>query len=199
MVDFKTAISSVRNTIEQGSYLNAINEIIIREVDFEGEDSAIKSPFMEITVVSNVQSDPHDTNLVGYETDANGNRTGRIFSASFELDLQMDIYVAAGDAGHDATDLGTELFRALRKHDEREQSLPLPDSDGNPLDDVTHFRLGDGDRNDDLSMSPSIRRWTKEARLSFKDDVSTSEPYVKTVQVQNEATGGTTTAIELTI
>lgn len=190
MVSPKTAAGTIENAIEQdSSLLNSVNDVIFRDPDLEGEDSHLKSPFMAIYPIDIARSSPHDTERVGYVTDDSGDRIGEVFRGSFDLPLQLDIYVAAGDEHNDASELGWELTKLLRPYDERNEALTLPDENGDPVTDVTHFRAGDGERADDLTRSPSVRRWRHEAMLQFVDDVEATD-HIDTVRVVHTPSDG---------
>lgn len=161
--------------------MSDVQDIILETPDLDGENAHLDSPFVAIYPIDTIRSSPHDTERVDYETQ-NGKRVGEIFRATFDAMLQIDIYVAAGDS-IDATDLGWELDRALRPYDERNEAETLPDENGNPVDEITHFRAGDGERDDDLSYSPSVRRWRHESMMKFHDEVSTSRDTVEVVEV----------------
>lgn len=196
MVHPKTAIGSVKNAILQDStYLTEVDDVVLKRLDLEKEDTSLSQPFIAIHPISRIRSSPHDTERVGYVEDNDGNRIGERFRATFEVGLQIDIHAARGNADLDMDNLGWELEQLLRQYDSRNEDKPLPDDDGTAVDDVNDFRAGEGERNDDLSMSPGLARWTHESMLEFYDEVEATD-HVDTISVvhspsDGDFTGGT--------
>lgn len=181
MVGPKAAIDSVRNAIQQdGTYLAEVRDqdIITHEPDLDAEDTAMQSPFVAIYPIDVIRSSPHDTDFVGFVEDQGGNHIGKRFEAIFNTALQIDIYVAGGDSNNDPTELGHELWQLLRPYDDKNTDKPLPDDDGNPLSGISRFRVGDGERADDLTFSPNARRWRHESLLRFRDIVENTSDFV---------------------
>lgn len=178
-------------------------DYVVERIDPEGAGNRFDQPIVELQPTGTVRSDRWNTDLVGYTTDANGNRTGRIFDAIFEMEIQLDIWVAAGNSDLDASALGGDLQRALFQYDSRMVDRPFPDGDGGTIDAISEFLVGDGRRQDDLA-GPGVRRWRQDLSARFRTRVTTDEEYVEEVDTPNdgEATGGDgddDVAIELTV
>lgn len=157
-----------------GAYINHL-------ADFENGDAGLAQPIVELQPVGKIRADAFDSDLVGYTTDANGNRDGRIYQVDWEMEVQVDIYVAAGNPNLDATGLGYDLETVLLEHDGKQQAKAFPDGNGGTIDDITHFRVGEGRREDDLGGEMGARRWRQDLEAYFRDQTSTSEDPVTTV------------------
>jgi len=200
MVNPQTILRGLSTRLEAATGLTTV---LTRESDPGGVDGHVDSPFGDLQIVADDRLEAFNTDRVGYATDDAGNRIGQRFAATFDAELQLDVYVAAGDDEHDATDLGYRTQRVLRQYDDRERGDPLPDPDGQPIDDVEGFGVGDGRRADDLTGRPGVRRWRQDLAVEFTDVIDTSvaygdAAYVATVDTPapGEMTGGDTVQIE---
>ena len=171
------------------------------QLDLEATNNRLPQPFVSFQPVSKVRADQWNTDRVGYTTDADGNRTGEIYEATFDpMDVQADIWVAEGNASLDATELGGNFEEALYHHDSQGPDVPFPDGDGGTVDDIEEFLIGDGRRQDDLA-GPGIRRWRHDLTVAFTMRVTTDAEYVEVVETPTSGTasGGDDVAIELTV
>lgn len=183
MVNPQTILDGLSAELEAGT---ALSTVLTRQADLDGVDNRLATPFGELQFVSSVRSDEFNTDRVGWVTDGAGNRIGQLLQATFDPSLQLDIYTAAGDKTVNATTLGFDVQRYLRRFDDAEYDQPLPDSNGDPITDVESFSVGDGRREDDLVNRPGIRRWRQDLSLEFVDVIDTAaeygeEDYVATV------------------
>jgi len=195
----------VLNTIIRGLRDSAAftgGDYSTEELDPAGAGNRFEQPIVTLQPTGTIRNDQHNTDLVGYTTDANGNRTGRIFEAIFDMDVQLDIWVAAGNDQLDASELGGDLQRALFQHDSSMVDRPFPDGEGGTIDAISEFVVGDGRRQDDLS-GPGVRRWRQDLSARFTSRVTTEDEYVEEVDTPTdaEASGGDgdDVAIELTV
>jgi hypothetical protein len=106
-----------------------------------------------------------NTDLVGTVTDASGSPTSEVYESVFEIDIQIDIYLAAGD-DRQVTALGGRLRRALFTHDSAGIDESFPSDGSGVVDDIRDFDVGTGQRADDLS-GPGVRRWRHESVMRF--------------------------------
>lgn len=161
-------------TFSGGAYINHL-------ADFDNGDAGLQQPIVELQPVGKIRADAFDSDRVGYTTDQNGNQTGRIFQVDWEMEIQVDLYVAAGNTDLNATSLGYDLESALLPYDSKQQAQAFPDGDGGTIADITHFRVGEGRREDDLGGEVAARRWRQDLAAHFHDQTSTSETAVTTV------------------
>jgi len=161
-----------------GSYINHL-------ADWEHGDAGLKQPVVVIQPVGRIRSDAHDSDLVGYTTDANGDRTGRIFQADWEMEVQLDIYVAGGNPNLDEKQLGHDLETALLPFDSKRQLSKFPDGDGGVVDAITHFRVGEGRPEPDTGGEMTARRWRQDLMVHFHDQATTTDDQITTVATAN--------------
>lgn len=172
------ALDAIVRALQQSSTFSAA-DYLTADPDLSNTNNRLSSPFVAAQPVGTVRVDSMNSDRVGYVTDTDGNRTGRVYEAPFDMDVQLDIYVAAGDDDHDATVLGGDLRDALYVHDAGGPGREFPDGDGGTLSEIRHFDVGSGQRADDLS-GPGIRRWRHESEIRFVSRVETtsdSEPF----------------------
>jgi len=164
------------NEFSGGTYLNHL-------ADWEHGDAGLQQPVVEVQPVGRIRSDAHDTDFVGYTTDTNGNPTGRIFQADWEMEVQLDIYVAGGNPNLDETQLGHDLETALLPFDSKRQLKQFPDGNGGTADDIYYFSVGDGRPEPDLGGEMAARRWRQDLMLHFYDQTTTDGDQITTVEV----------------
>lgn len=171
-------MDGVKTAIEQSGRLPDATTYSIYEIDSDGGQSNLRPPIVEITTTDVIKSDPHNTDLIGYATDDQGNDIGRIYQADFEMPIQIDVWTAEGGQ-YDPHELGEAVRYALYQYDDQQRGDPLPDpSDPSTnLSDVEKFMMGDGGVRNDLSMTPALRRWRQTGEVWFHETVNTAEEY----------------------
>lgn len=162
----------------------------------------LDQPLVELQPIASVRADQWNTDFVDHATDDQGNHIGRIYEATFDADIQIDIWVASGDDQFDATVLGGQLKRALYRYDSQMVGDPLPDGNGGAVGDIETVGVGNGRRQDDLA-GPGVRRWRQDLSVEFVERVNTAqeyeaEDYIATVDSPSDGdlTGGVDVAIE---
>lgn len=166
-----------------------LTTVLHREADVT--DNEVRFPHGEIVVVSNVRSDQWNTDLVGYATDNQGNRIGKIFDALFEnTELQMNIWLGVPSDDHDIQSLGNTLERGMRKYDDQQHSAALPDGAGGTLSAIGSFNISEGGTLPFENANPPMRGYQVPVILSFTDRINTAdeygdEYYIETVDTAN--------------
>lgn len=183
MVRPDTVLKSVKTAIKESGRLPDSTSYSTFEIDADGGQADVRPPVVEITIIDTVRSRPHNTDFVGTITDDSGNDIGRVYRALFEMNIQIDVWTAEGDK-YNAHEIGQEVRRALYFHDEYVTADPLPDPDdpSQAVGGIDYFTVGDGSVENDLSMTPALRRWRQTAEVWFSEQVSTDETYITTVE-----------------
>ena len=169
-----TVLEAVGRSIKNDPTIGDSVAVLTHEVG--DSDADVPLPAVVLQTVSAIRADRWNTDLVGYETDANGNHIGRIFDAVFEMRLQIDVWVA-DSMDIDVETLAHHIRKALYRHDAHQLGEPFEAPDGSPMDDITHFCLANGERTDDLTMNDDLRRFTQEADVHFYERINTAEKY----------------------
>lgn len=169
-------IEAVRRAIEDASLLSEIEAVRTQLLDASGFDSATPYPLCELTIVSQVRSTRANTDYVRDVTNDDGEVIGEILDAIWTMDLQADIFVPAVP-GYSATELGGKLQKALYRYDDEVRGDLLYDATGDPYQSIAGLLVQDGQRQDDLSSSPSLRRWRQSLRVDFSDRINTVDLY----------------------
>ena len=164
MVTQREAVDVIRDTLSGHPDLPEDMSYLIREADPDGEDAAVSVPLIEIQDVTNERDDPSNSNLVGYQTTDDGARTGQIYETKWEMRLQLDIWTAAG-SDYEVDNLAKILRRILYTYDSRGAGAPFKDTEGNIVEDIYDFSMQEGERNDSLVETHSVRRWRQYARV----------------------------------
>lgn len=137
-----------------------------RELDLDDEDARIEQPVVVLKPLSNSRVTSWDTDVVGYETDADGNRTGVVKKAAWNMAIESHILVAVGNDDFDARSVGLDFVSALLPYDTQQDAKPLPDPEGGTLEDVS-LSIGDGEPDNEIG-GVGIRKWRQEVETHFE-------------------------------
>ena len=162
-------ILSIKDGIEEHDVLPEHTDFLKYEEDMLGEDANVSLPLVQLDQITVDYLNEWNTDRIGYMVNDQGQQVGRVYHNEYELSLEIDLWTAA-QSRYDVNELGTALRRWLYRHDKGSAGVPLPfemgeyyieDDDGNQvrLDDVWDFRLVSAERADDITGSPTIRRW----------------------------------------
>lgn len=184
---FQAIVRALSNSskFSAGSYLT-------READLDGEDNRLRQPWVELVPVGQIRATEWDSDRVGYVTDASGDRTGRIFRATWEMQVQATVTFAAGNDSYSASTLGGNLQTALLPYENQQEDQPFPDGDGGTVDEIAHFVVADGEVDNDLA-GPGLRRWRQELAVDFYDERTVDESGDTITAVETASSGDLST------
>jgi hypothetical protein len=176
MVTRNTVIEATARAIATASRLDGLSQVLTYDPNRAQEDASVRTPTIALSVVANSREDPAADPLAGYTRNADGAKTGRIFERAYRMELQADIYTLQGD-GHDPDTLADDLATALRRYNRDERGDFLEDADGNALSTIRDVRVTGGQRADDLTASPTIRRWRSSIEVRYINRLREADEY----------------------
>jgi len=185
MVSPRDTMETIATAVAKSGELPSEMSLLLQEADAASDDADVDLPLLEVTPVEVDHVVVNNTDLVGYVTDDDGNRTGRIYYSEYEMTIQIDIWTTKND-GYDPDDLGEGLRRALYPHSSYGPQQPFLDEDSNPIDQITYFRLRPGERTDDLIQTPTVRRWSQEVEVWGCEEFRTDEDYIAAVSYPSD-------------
>jgi len=185
MVAPRTTMETIATAVAKSGKLPSEMSLLLQEADAASDDADVDLPLLEVTPVEVDHVVVNNTDLVGYVTDDDGNRTGRIYYSEYEMTVQLDIWTTKND-GYDPDDLGARLRRALYPYSSYGPQQEFVDDDNNPIDQITYFRLGSGERTDDLIQTPTVRRWSQEVEVWGCEEFRTDEDYIASVSYPSD-------------
>jgi len=146
-----------------------------RELDIDDEDARLEQPVVVLKPLSNSRVTSWDSDVVGYETDADGDRTAQVKKAAWNMAVETHILVAVGNDNFDARSVGLDFVSALLPYDTQQDDKPLPDPDtaNGTLDDVS-LSIGDGEPDNEIG-GVGIRKWRQEVETHFEAFTRTVE------------------------
>lgn len=177
MVSPRDAMEAVATAVAKSGELPAELNLLLQEADQSNDDASVELPVMEVQPIEVDNVVVNNTDLVGYTTDDEGNRTGRVYFSDYEMTIQIQLWTTKGD-GYDPDDLGERLRSALYPHSSYGPQEPFLDDNDDPIDEITYFRLLTGERTDDILQTPTVRRWSQEIALWGCETFSTNEDYI---------------------
>lgn len=179
-------VSAVRKTIENSNNLPSQTSYLEHEPDLQGEDAGLHLPLVTVRPISNLRIRNFNTDRVGYTYDAQGNQTGRVFEAEYRLNLRINIWTAAQSSGPDVRELGEKVWDALYPHDTAGPDQPLPDMQDFDPDAVFRLTVRQGEAANDMTMTPSLRRWRMSVWAWATHEFTTTESYVTGVTIPGD-------------
>lgn len=150
------------------------------------ETEAIKLPVLEVSIDGEVRLDEENTDFIGTIQDDNGNDVGRVFESLYQLTLEVNIWTAQGSA-YDPRELGDAVYGTLYNYDSAGPAVTLND-------EIWRVRVGDGETDDDLTTSPTLRRWSQELDIWSSEQFTTDEEYIVNVDVPDSGDFGDSNA-----
>lgn len=180
MTSPRDTLEAIARAIANAGELPAELSVLLQEADTNFEDADIDLPLLEIQLTSANSIVLNNSDFVGFKTDASGNRIGRVYGSSYEMEIEFSLWTVKDD-GYDPDTLGEMLRTALFKYSSYGPEQSFTDSDGDAIEDINYFRLGDGGREDDLLQTPTVRKWTQTAEVWACEQFSTDEDYIVSV------------------
>lgn len=178
MVTVQEVLDAVVRGIEQSGRLPDETSYLTREADAEGVDAAVTLPAVVVQEVSTVRDESRVTDLVGYITDNEGSDIGRIWQATYDLEIQIDIHTASGATPpRDLDTLIPRVKRALQRYDSQMRDDVFPAEDGGSVGAIREFTLGESHPENDLTLNHSLMRQRLSAFMVFVDRVNEVEEY----------------------
>jgi hypothetical protein len=173
-----TVLKSITTAVKESDRLPQETSYSTYELDTDGGQANVRPPVVEVTAPDVIKADRNHTDFYTYATDEQGNHIGRIYKATFEMDVEIDVWTAEGDR-YDPHELGRAVRTALYRYDARQRSeqLPDPDTPSQKIENVSHFWISDGGMRNDLTMTPALRRWRMTADVWFQETINTAEEY----------------------
>lgn len=171
----------VRDALKASGNLPDSTTYIVQEHDGDGLEGDIRLPVVQVTPVTNVALNEFNTDLSGYVTDADGNQVGRIYHAEYQMTVQIDVITVDGRTreDEDIRNLSTALREALYWYDSAGPSRQLAES-------IWKFNVADGERVDDTTTTPTMRRWRQDVDLWTYEEFDTTEDYIVDINLPPE-------------
>lgn len=180
MVSPRGSMESVARAIARSDEVPSDLGLSLQEADTDNDDANIDMPLVEIQPVDVEHVVVNNDDLVGYVTDDEGNRVGKIYFSEYEMEIDINLWTTKGD-GYDPDDLGERLRKALYPHSSYGPQQSFLAEDGEEIDQITYFRLGEGERADDLIQTPTVRKWSQTVELWGCEEFRTNEDYIASV------------------
>jgi hypothetical protein len=133
-------------------------DVILQEPDSEGSDATKTLPLLLVELDEVERPAVMNSDFVGYETNDDGERVARVYEVEWEGVARIELWSADGSS-YDIDSLGEKLHEVLYSYDSRGTDEFFTDESGNPVESLWNFSLRDGQREDDLTQTPTVRRW----------------------------------------
>lgn len=183
------AVSTIRRTIEESGLMP--DEVTYVEEQPGDENRDVKLPAVVLQPLSSVRLTRFNTDradyLYGEDDEGSEVIVGRVFISEYTMSVQLDIWTAAGSS-YDERELGEKLYDALYVHDSHGPEQSFLDEDGEPIESIWRFRIDDSEPANDLTGTPTLRRWRQDVSLWSYHRFDTTEDYMTDVDVPTELT-----------
>jgi len=174
MVSPRDSMEIVARSVANSGLLPSEMSLLLHEADMSYEDADVDLPLLEVLPADVEHVVVHNSDLVGYVTNDEGGRVGRIYESEYEMTIEINIWTSSDD-GYDPDELGEQLRQALYKYSSYGPQKPFLDEYGEPINQITYFHLGDGGRSDDLIRTPTVRQWSQEVELWGCEEFRTTD------------------------
>lgn len=146
------------------------------ELDFNGQHSAVTPPVVEIRPIEYARNQTHNTDFVGFETNSDGEHIGRIYESVFSMPVSVSTLVAS-QSGNNSRDLMSQIRTALWYYDTSVMgnALPSTSSDTEFETDIRRLSVGDSEPQNDLTLSPGLRRTQQLVDTVFVEQINTTD------------------------
>lgn len=188
MVTPLEALNRLKYGLEQSGELPDSVTYIVQEADFDGTNANLKLPVIQLTPVTSARITDFNTDQVSVVEDDNGNAIGRRFHAEYQMTIQIDVLTVDGRTRDDESiqSLSDSIRRALYQYDSAGIDNPVPDKNGKATDSIWRFVSNQGQRADDESMNPTLRRWRQDVDLWSYEEFTTTEDYIVSVNIPED-------------
>lgn len=183
-------LERISGAVKDSGELPDYTSYVTREVNYDGqEDANVDLPLIEVFFVDDTRATVHNTDLAGYVTDSDGNRTGAIYEPEWEGRVQINAWTVPQDLASssqpdwifDPRELGARVRTALWRHDAHTVGAPFTDEDGNHEDELTYFKLEQSQPDNEHITSPTLLRWRQDAVVHYHERITTEDDYIEVV------------------
>jgi hypothetical protein len=180
MVTPKECVDAIARALGTADELPPELSVLIQEADIDQDDADVDLPLLEMQIIDADFTEVHNTDRVGFLTDDEGNKVGKVFDSEYELTVQLSLWVTHKDE-YDVDKLGADLRRALYPYSSYGPDQQFWDEMGAPIERISHFELGVGERADEFIQTPTVRKWDQLVELSAAETFRTNEDYIVNV------------------
>jgi hypothetical protein len=175
MVTANTILESFAYSCRQSDIVPNDVTFATVELDSEGEHSDVSLPVVEIFVTNIERSQERNTERVGVECDDAGNEIGYVYTQWFTLNARVMISTVP-QTRHTHRDLDRAIRKSLYRHDSYgpRQALPDPNESGT-LSDIDWVHVNEIRRDNDFSLSPSVRGRQFDVEIGFTHEITSSD------------------------
>lgn len=186
MVTQTKAREHIARAILADSRMPSELDVILQEADGEGQDAAKTLPLLLVEFSQSSRPEYKNTEFVGYEYNDDGEQTSRIFERDWEATAHIELWTADGSA-HNIDELADTLVSVLYGYETGTTDDLFFDENNNTVEDLWHFKLQEGFRADELTQTPSVRRWRQVAEVHGSQMYqSEAQPPIRDVTIESD-------------
>lgn len=175
MVTQPEAREAIARAVSGDSRMPSDLDVLLQEPDGDGRDAQKTLPLLIVQFEETARPDRKTTDVVGYKQNEDGDNVARIFEKEWSAQARIELWTADGSR-YDVDNLGRTLTSVLYGYDTTTTNDPFLDDNGEEIEELWHFSLNEGFRADNLTQTPTVRRWRQFA------DVYGCELYVEDEQ-----------------
>lgn len=174
-------LTKLRDTLDESSEVPDSVNYLVAEYDSSGKDANVELPVVQLTAVGVVNLNEFNTDLVGYVTDNDGNQVGRRYHSEYQMNVQLDVMTVDGRT---KTNESIEPLTRTVRNELYSYDSAGPDEEID--EDIWRFHVDDAERSDDLSTTPTIRRWRQDVSCWSYESFDTTDDYTANVNFPDE-------------
>jgi len=173
MVTQRDAIEVIAGSLQRHADFPSDVSYLLHEADPDGEDANVSLPVVEIQTRNVSDDTPSNTEFHSYITDDSGNERAKAYEKKWDLELDMRVWTAAR-SDNDVDKIGKRLREILYTYDSHGPANEFTNGDGEAIESIFYFKLADGERDDSLIETPSVRTWRQIARVRGAEYLTTT-------------------------
>ena len=176
MVSYYDAARIILGTLKRDDDIPDVMSYVLHEADPEGIHGGVDVPLIEAQVLDVSRADEANTNMMAELEDASGRVVAKLYDQKWSMELQLDAWTVDG-SDYDSDELGRSIRDVLYMHDHLGPNHPFEDESGEIVETIWDFKTLGGSRVDDLTRTPTVRRWRQRFRVKGSEQrVVPTEP-----------------------
>lgn len=134
---------------------------------------AIKLPIISVSVNDRTNLRPYNSQFIGFVENNAGNDVQRQYEMEYLLELDVQVWTAQGSQ-YSPRDIGDSVRTKLFDYTKHGPGLPLTHPSLGNIDEVWNFVIDTEGHEDDLTTTPTLRRWRATIEISASEVYTTT-------------------------
>jgi len=177
MTDKKEVLEALEHAFENDAGLDQFEGVHTQSLDLQSTDRTVSFPALEVKIVGDPRVD-EQPGFVRYVRDEDNSAIGVILEWTFEARIEVSVWIPRADRSYNVHSLGADLKLALGRYDDLVYDDILLSPDGEAIEEISSFRVGDGRPDNRRGGSGGLMDvWRQTVYVEYAQRVNTVERY----------------------